>query len=152
MKPVTRQVVWIVFAGAVLLVMGLKAWQSGWLQPQASLELDGQPAVLAFIKRRGVCECEQIVIDNARAQLEAWSEADRYGLPLHHIEIDVRSGLARQYEVIRVPSMLLLDAAGEIIWRQDGVTRATSDAMPLDLDAVKANITALLDAEKTEGP
>ncbi len=148
--PRTRWLVWLGFIGAVLVVMGLKAWQLGWFQTKAPLVLDGRPAVLVFVKKRGICECEQVVIDNAHAQIDGWSENDRQGLPIHQIEMDLRPGLARQYDVIRVPSLLVLDASGQIVWRQDGVTKFTSDEYPLDLDQVQNQIAALLQYQQQE--
>jgi len=144
MKRQTRFLIWLIFAGSVLLVLGFKAWQLGWLQPRQSLELNGQPAVLVFVKHRGVCECEQFVNGNARAQAASWSDKARHDMMLHQIDIEQRPDLAKQYKVIRAPTMLLLDATGEIVWRQDDVI---TDQLPLDLPAAEAQITRLLTSE-----
>jgi hypothetical protein len=50
--------------------------------------------------------------------------------------------LKSKYKVIRAPTLLLLDAAGEIILRQDNVA---SDDEPLDLAEFEIQIQALLD-------
>jgi hypothetical protein len=152
MKPKARLFVWMGFTGAVLLVLGLKAHQLGWLQPKAPLDLNGQPAVLVLVKYRYVCECEAFVNGNARSQVANWPAEARANLPLHLIDIEQRADLARHFEVIRAPSMLLLDAYGEILWRQDGVTQSTSDGLPLDLDGIEAHIAALAQAAEMENP
>jgi hypothetical protein len=67
MNTKTRIFVWTGFIAAVLLVLGLKVHQLGWLQAKAPLELNDQPAMLVFVKYRYVCECEAFVNGNARA-------------------------------------------------------------------------------------
>ncbi|MBU0511203.1 MAG: hypothetical protein KKD28_09185 [Chloroflexi bacterium] len=143
MKRNTRILIWLCFSGAVLLVLGLKAQQLGWLQPRPSLELNGQLAVLIFVKIHGVCECEQFVNGNARSQVANWPTETRYGLPLHQIDIEQRPDLAERYKVIRAPSMLLLDASGEIVWRQDDVI---SDGLPLDIEKIEVQIATLIES------
>lgn len=144
MNRSTRLFIWIGFFGAVLLVLGLKAHQLGWLQPKAALALNGQPAVLVFVKYRYVCECEAFVNGNARTQVANWPAEVRAKLPLHLIDIEQRSDLARRYDVILTPAMLLLDADGEVVWRQDGITLSTSDGLPLDLEQITDQIARLL--------
>ena len=149
MKRQTRILIWLSFAGAVLLVLGFKAWRLGWLLPKPPLALNGQPAVVVFIKIHGVCECEQFVNDNARAQAANWPVDARSWLLLHQIDIEHRPDLAKQYKVIRAPSMLLLDASGEIVWRQDDVI---TDELPLDLTTIEMKISDLLTSENGQNP
>ncbi len=139
-----RLLIWISFTAAVLLVLGLKVHQLGWLQPKASLELNSQPAVLVFVKYRYVCECEAFVNGNARAQVANWPAEERANLPLYLLDIEQRSELTRRYDVIRTPAMLLLDSDSEVIWRQDGVTQSTNNGLPLDLEQITDHITRLL--------
>jgi hypothetical protein len=131
------------FIGAVLLVLGLKASQLGWLQSKTPLALNGQPAVLVFIQYRYVCECEAYVNGNARSQVANWPTEERGNLSLHLVDIEQRSDLAKRYKVTRAPSLLLLDSAGEVVWRQDGVTRSTSDELPLDIKQIEVQIELL---------
>lgn len=141
MNRQTRFLVWIVFTITVLLVLGIKARQFGWLLPKPQLGLNGQPAVLVFVKHHGVCECEQFVNGNARAQAASWTVEARHEMALHQIDIEQRPDLVRQYKVLRAPSMLILDAAGEIVWRQDDVI---TDQQPLDLPAAEDQIIQIL--------
>jgi hypothetical protein len=110
-----RILTWIGFLGAMLLVLGLKARQLDWLQPKTPLELNGQPAVLIFVKYRYVCECEAFINSNACSQALNWPSDARGGVSLHLIDIEQRSDLAKRYKVIRAPSILLLNADGETI-------------------------------------
>jgi hypothetical protein len=89
-----RKLLWIIFLGALILTLGLKAVQLGWFTPRPPLELDGKPVLLFFNKARG-CECEMLVYNNANTQMDVWNT------PVHVIRIDMdhRPDLARQYEV-----------------------------------------------------
>ena len=124
-----RKVLWIIFFGALALTFGLKAAQLGWFTPHPPLELDGEPALLFFNKLRG-CECELFVYNNAEVQMNSWNASVR----VIRIDLDRRPDLARKYEVVRAPSLVLLNAKGQIVWRQD---EALSDESPLDLDQIE---------------
>ena len=78
-----------------------------------------------------------IVYRHADAQLSAWPKERHRGVPIILIDIERRHDLAREYQVIRAAILLLLDSAGEIVWRQDEVA---SDEYPFDLKAVEAQI------------
>jgi hypothetical protein len=125
----SRKVIWTLFLGALVLTLSLKAAQLSWFAPRPPLEPDRQPALLFFNKARG-CECELFVYDNAEAQMDGWDAP----VQVIRIDLDRRPDLARQYQVIRAPTMILLDAAGQIVWRQD---EGLSDATPLDLERVE---------------
>jgi hypothetical protein len=126
---------WIIFLASLTLTLGLKAVQLGWFTPRPPLDLDGKPALLFFNKARG-CECEILVYNNANAQMDVWNT------PLHVIRIDMdhRPDLVRQYDVIRAPTLVLLDAAGQAVWRQD---EGLSDESPLDLNQAERQIEAV---------
>lgn len=131
----TRRVFWILFLASLTLTLGLKAVQLGWFAPRLPLELEGKPALLFFNKARG-CECELLVYHNANAQMDDWTAP----LRVIHIDLDHRSDLARQYDVIRAPTLVLLDAEGQVVWRQD---EGLSDESPLDLDQAERQIEAV---------
>jgi len=125
----SHKVIWTLFLGALVLTLSLKAVQLSWFAPRPPLEPDGQPALLFFNKARG-CECELFVYDNAEAQMDGWDAP----VQVIRIDLDRRPDCARQYQVIRAPTMILLDAAGQIVWRQD---EGLSDEAPLDLERVE---------------
>jgi hypothetical protein len=124
-----RKVLWIIFLSALALTLGLKAVQLGWFVPRPPLGLDGEPALLFFNKARG-CECELFVYNNANSQMDVWNAPVR----IIRIDMDHRPDLARQYEVIRAPTLVLVDAEGQVFWRQD---EGLSDESPLDLEQVE---------------
>jgi hypothetical protein len=130
-------VLWIFFLAALILTFGLKAAQLGWFDSRPPLALDGEPGLLFFNKARG-CECELLVYNNANAQMETWNASNR----LIRIDIERRPDLARHYEVIRAPTLVLLNAEGQVVWRQD---EGLSDESPLDLNQAERQIEAMTD-------
>lgn len=131
----TRRVFWIFFLASFTLTLGLKAVQLGWFNPRPPLDLDGKPVLLFFNKVRG-CECELLVYNNADAQMDAWTAP----LRVIRIDMDHRPDLVRQYDVVRAPTLVLLDAEGQAAWMQD---EGLSDEMPLDLNQAERQIEAL---------
>ncbi len=125
------------FRIASFLTLGLKSVQPGWFAPRPPLDLDGKPVLLFFNKVRG-CECELFVYNNADAQMDIWNAPVR----VIKISMDRRPDLARQYEVIRAPTLLLLDAQGQVYWNHN---EGLSDESPLDLDQAERQIEALTD-------
>jgi len=131
----SRKIVWILFLGALALTLGLKAVQLGWFSLRPPLELDGKPVLLFFNKARG-CDCELFVYNNANAQMDIWNAPVR----VIRVDIDRRPDLAQQYEVIRAPTLVLLNAEGQVVWRQD---EGLSDESPLDLNQAERQVEAL---------
>jgi hypothetical protein len=120
----------------VLIILLAKASSEGWLRAQPTIELGSAPTLIFFNGDKG-CECELLVYRNASEQMAAWNEVDRGGLAVVQVSIHVQGDLKRKYKVIRAPTLLLLDAEGEIILRQDNVV---SDEEPLDLASFEAQI------------
>jgi hypothetical protein len=133
----TRKALWLIFFAALILTFGLKVAQLGWFTPRPLLELNHQPALLFFNKSRG-CECEMLVYNNANAQMDSWNA------PLRVIRIDMerRPDLVQQYKIIRAPSLILLDTAEKIIWRQD---ESMGDEAPLNLNHLEREIEILIE-------
>jgi hypothetical protein len=131
----SRRIIWILFLASLTLTLRLKAVQLGWFIPRPPLELDEKPVLLFFYKSRG-CECELLVYNNAKAQMDVWKTP----LRVIRIDMDHRPDLVRQYDVMRAPTLVLLNFEGQVVWRQDEVS---SDEMPLDLDQAEGQIEAL---------
>jgi hypothetical protein len=131
----SRKVLWLVFLLGLAFTLGAKAVQLGWFAPRPPLELDGEPALLFFNKARG-CECELFVYNNAAAQMDVWNTS----LRIVNIDLDHRPDLAQQYDVIRAPTLVLLNAEGQVVWKQD---EGLSDESPLDLNQAERQIEAL---------
>ena len=71
-----------------------------------------------------------VVSNNASDQGASWSEEARQDIPVFHIDIERRPDLSEQYDVNRVPALLLLDSQGQLMWKQD---YSINDDLPLDL-------------------
>jgi hypothetical protein len=125
---------------SILSVLGMKAVSAGWLLPQPAVDLSGGPVLLFFNGSRG-CECEVFVYQNAEAQISAWNEDARQNIHVQKISIHRPTHLARDYKVVRGPTLLLLDRTGQVFWRQDEVI---SDLEPLDLKTFEIRIKDLL--------
>ena len=124
----------------VLTILLVKASSEGWLRAQPTIEPGSGPTLVFFNGNKG-CDCELLVYSNASEQMAGWKEVERGGLPVVQVSIHMSGDLKRKYKVIRAPTLLLLDAAGEIILRQDNVL---SDEEPLDLTAFEVQINKLI--------
>ncbi len=82
-----------------------------------------------------------VVSNNANAQIASWSEEVRQGVPVFAIDIDRRPDLAEQFDVFRVPALLLLDSQGQLMWVQD---YSINDDLPLDLHQFEVEIQTLV--------
>jgi hypothetical protein len=132
MKPAR---LWILFLSALILTLGLKAFDLGWFSPREPLELNNAPALLFFNKSRG-CECELYVYDNANAQFYAWKSP----VSVQRIDLDRRADLGRKYSIVRAPALVLVDAEGRVIWKQSD---SLSDESPLNLEQVEVQVGQL---------
>jgi len=133
-------VVWLSLVGVII---GIKAVSLGWFAHRQPLNLNGQPALLFFNVSHG-CDCQMTVIANAEAQIASWDVPGETGLLVLRVDFSRRPDLARQYGVARAPALVLLDAQGQVFWKQDvGV----SDEAPLDLEQAKDQVEALLSEE-----
>lgn len=141
MTPAGKSRVWLIVAGAVLAVLAAKGIQSGWFAAPSPLELNGEPALLFFNNDRG-CDCALVIYRRADVQMAAWSEEARHRVPLVPINLEQRPDVAKYYGIVRAPTLLLLDAAGDEVWRQDEVV---SDSHVFDLKAAEAQIATLLE-------
>jgi len=133
----------ILFSAVVMAVLAIKSFNDGWFDPKTPLELNNQPALVFFTLGQG-CECQMYVIRNAEAQLSAWSLAEEDSLSILRVDFSRRPDLAQQYGVNRAPALLLLDALGQVVWKQDD---GLSDEAPLDLEQAEDQVEALLSEE-----
>ena len=133
----------VLFGALVMAVLAMKSFNDGWFEPQTPLELNGQPALVFFTLGHG-CECQMTVIANAEAQIANWEVPGEIGLPVLRVDFSRRPDLARQYGVVRAPALVLLDAQGQVVWKQDV---GLSDEAPLDLEQAKDQVEALLSEE-----
>jgi len=130
-----RKIIWILFLAAFFLTLGWKALTENWFAARDPLPLNGQPALLYFTLSKG-CECQMTVVRAAESQLAEWESP----LPILRVDFDRRPDLAQQYQVIRAPTLVLLNAEGQVVWMQD---EGLSDESPLDLNQAESQIEAL---------
>ena len=134
-----RTVLLVVWLSLVGVILGIKAVSMGWFTHRQPLNLNGQPALVFFTLGRG-CECQMTVIANAEAQIAAWDVPGEAGLPVLRVDFSRRPDLVRQYGVARAPALVLLDAQGQVVWKQDV---GLSDEAPLDLATCQARMAIL---------
>lgn len=129
--------------GLILIVLGIKVATQFLPGGSVRLDLNGQPALLFFSLDKS-CECMRQMIYAADFQIAHWSEEARMGIVVHRYDFDQNRQLANQYEVYRVPSLLLLDGKGQIVSRQDYPLLQNG---PLDLNQFEMVIRSLVDQE-----
>jgi hypothetical protein len=134
-----RKAVVLGLTGLVLIVLGAKAARQLYAQLPQSLDLDSQPALL-FFSLDEPCDCVKKLISEADFQINHWPEETRQGIPVLRFDLDQNRQLASQYEVVRAPSLLLLDQDGKVISRQDYPVIKNG---PLDLSKFEADIKIL---------
>ncbi|GIV65100.1 MAG: hypothetical protein KatS3mg046_360 [Bellilinea sp.] len=125
----------IVF-GLIGFVLVLKVWQSGWFTPVEPVEIPSQPVLVLFNRYRG-CECAMNVYEAAEWQVKGWPEEARSSVPVIVLDLDRYTDLGKQLKVSRAPTLLLLDEAGNLIYRQNEIIR---DDLPLDLETFERKI------------
>jgi hypothetical protein len=133
----------LAFLLLILVVMAYKVYDEGWFLPRTPLELNGQPAVLFFNRHKG-CDCVLVVYNAAARQMREWPEAQRQGMQLIQIDLDHRPDMGTQFDVIRAPSLLLLDMEGNTRYRQDDVV---TDLEPLNLPLLEQKIQGVIDGD-----
>lgn len=110
------------------------------------IELNNQPALLFFNNDEG-CECVIPLYQKADTVIAAWPSDQRAKIPLYRLVLDKRPDLQRQYNVERAPMLLLLDADGQVVWREWGVA---SNPNVFDLTRVEMKISLLLTAASVD--
>jgi hypothetical protein len=135
-----RTLVWLILGVSLLVMLGAKGVQRGWFARRPPLELGSQPALLFFNNDRG-CECVLVIYQRADAQIAAWPATERREVPVRRINLEHRPDLGERYQIARAPTLLLVDAQGNEIWRQDEVV---SDEQIFDLKRFQTEIEALV--------
>lgn len=125
----------LVFVLLVVGVLAVKAGQEGWFVPEPAF-LPNQPVLLLFNRYRG-CECALDVYEAAEWQVSGWPEEARLSVPVLVINLDRQKELGERYKVHRAPTLILLDAAGNVVYRQNEVV---TDDLPLDLETFEQKI------------
>jgi hypothetical protein len=126
----------LAFLLVILLVLAYKSYDDGWFLPRKPIILNDQPAVLFFNRHKG-CDCARVVYYAAARQMREWPEAQHLGVQLIQVDLDRQPYLGEQFDVARAPALLLIDAAGNIKYRQEEVV---TDLEPMNLPLLEQNI------------
>jgi len=137
---VHRPRVWLLLVGAVVVLLAVKWGRPALLPGGPPLELGKQPSLLFFNNEEG-CECVLPLYARADSVIDVWPPEQRSRVPVYRIILDERPDLQRQYDVERAPMLLLLDANGQVLWRERGVA---SNSDVFDLSEVEAQIDLLV--------
>ena len=134
--PARGKATWLIFGGTILFLLAFRACH---VNPPPPLELNNEPVLLFFNNEEG-CVCVRTIYERADAQIAAWPAESRHGIPLHRIHLEERPDLRLKYRIVRAPTLLLLDADGSEVWRQDQVV---TDSQIFDLETFEEQIVKL---------
>lgn len=134
------RMLFIIFVLGVLIVLYLKGIHEDWFSPREQLVLEGKPVLLFFNRYKG-CECELVVYEAAELQIENWTEENRRGIEVMIFNLDRREDLKKQFGIVRAPTLILLNADGDIILKQD---EGILDTEPLNLPLFEEKILEVL--------
>lgn len=140
LKNRSSSVLFILFVLGVLIVLFLKGMHEGWLSTREQLVVGGKPVLLFFNRYKG-CECERKVYEAAERQIENWTEENRGGIDVIIFNLDRRTDLIKQFGIVRAPTLILLNADGDIILKQD---EGILDTEPLNLSLFEEKILEVL--------
>ncbi|PKO05392.1 MAG: hypothetical protein CVU41_12210 [Chloroflexi bacterium HGW-Chloroflexi-3] len=142
MKIKNRSESWLLllFILGVLVVLLFKGLNEGWFSSREPLVLEGKPVLMLFNRYKG-CECELVVYEAAERQIKNWANEDRGGIEVVIFNLDRRADMKKQFEIVRAPTLILLNAEGEIILNQD---EGVSDTEPLNLPLFEIKIKEVL--------
>lgn len=138
---IKRQIVGVILLILMLTgILGYKVYDEGWLLPRTPLVLPEEPTLLFFNRHKG-CECVLLVYRSANKQIQNWTDTERNDVPVISIDLDRRPDLGMQYDIFRVPALLLLDEYGKVFYLQE---ESVSDSQPLDLATFELKIQEVI--------
>jgi hypothetical protein len=127
------------FVGLVLIVLGFKSLQVFLASVNPQVVANDQP-VLLFFNVDDPCECMVELTQQAEQQMNQWQIERRNGVDVMRIIMDQRKDLEAQYKVFRAPCLVLIDAQGQIVWRQD---YPRIEGGPFKLDELESAISQI---------
>lgn len=125
--------------GLILIILGIKFTPVFLVYANQQSVTRGQPVVL-FFTVDDPCECMTELILRADEQISNWHPEQRYGISTLRIAMDQRNDLEAKYKVFRAPCLILVDAQGHVVWRQD---YPLIDGGPFKLDELEATIAGM---------
>jgi hypothetical protein len=128
--------VWMGLLGLILAVLGIKYALTLAASASQPFNLEGRP-VIFFFSIDDPCECMVDLTQRAESQIAGWPVERRGGVQVVRFPIQQRRDLEAKYKVFRVPSLILVDAQNQVIWRQD---YPLNEGGPFNLDEFEAVI------------
>jgi len=113
-KKIVAQVV----IGLALIILSGKLAFDLYSSTQVEFDLNDKPALL-FITDDKPCDCAKKTTAEADYQIKNWSAPNLLAVQLIQIYIGDHRELEAKYDVFRSPALILLDAQGKVVYRQD---------------------------------
>jgi hypothetical protein len=137
--PQLRRAIGYGFAGLALILLGIKFALNNAQNQEAAFAQNGTPALL-FFNVAEPCACMRELVGRANTQIVLWPEERRGRVQLVRLNIGENHDLEAKYKVFRAPALVLLDAQGEIAWRQD---YPLAEGGPFKLEELEAVIAGM---------
>lgn len=137
-----KRIFLLIFILGVVGVLGVKSMQEDWFAPREPLEITQDPTLLFFNRSKG-CACVLVVYQAADLQISEWRQ-NYPDLEIVRIDLDRRADLGRQFNILRVPALFLVDNNGESVYQQ---TESSSDTAPFDLEMLDLELREYLDGK-----
>jgi hypothetical protein len=134
-----RKAIGIGLIGLILIVLGIKYMPFLLAFAGQQSSMNDKPVIL-FFNVDEPCECMVEMTQRAEQQMANWPVERRGGIPVMRIAMEERKDLEVKYRVFRAPCLVLVDAQGQIVWRQD---YPLIEGGPFKLDELEAAITEL---------
>ena len=137
-----KRIFLLIFILGVVGVLGVKSIQEDWFAPREPLKITQDPTLLFFNRSKG-CECVLVVYQAADEQISEWRQ-NYPDLEIVRIDLDRRADLGRQFNILRVPALFLVDNNGESVYQQ---TESSSDTAPFDMEMLDLELREYLNGK-----
>lgn len=134
-----RKALWLGFIGLLLIVLGVKYLPVLFTLASHENQMK-ENAVILFFSLDDPCDCMDELTQRAEEQIANWPVERYAGLSLLRIPLDQRRDLEAKYGVYSAPSLLLVDAEDQVLWRQDNLMILDG---PFRLDELEAEIAKM---------
>ncbi len=134
-----RKAIGLGVMGLTLVILGIKYLPAFLSLVDQQASMHDQPVIL-FFNVDEPCECMMELAENAEQQMAGWSPERRSNLQIVHLWMDERKDLEAKYNVFRAPCLVLVDAQGQVTWRQD---YPLIDGGPFKLEELEAAIAEM---------
>ena len=131
-----------------MILLSVKLAIDSYHAAHVALDLNGKPALL-YITNDHPCECAKKMIAEADYQVENWSVPYRMEVQLIRISFGNSPDLEAKYNVFRAPTLILLDAQGQVVHRQD---YPLIGGKPMNLPEFEAEMMDLSTLEQENPP